>query len=335
MAPSRRSQNPDLETPLQKTPRLRKPTQKVADKPTAAKPTASKPAAKQDPPVKRPFILRGPRKPRWTEEEVEQEDKDPEEFDLSPSITVQKEKDRRARYTIVKEAMSAMLNKSEAVNAEASRLKKAGKGKEAHRLFKKASGLRAEHAQRQRDAEERYTATLRREKDLWDAEVAQFGEIEAKRRYDEVAARRAADNELDTSEFEALEDEENQADPEINLTLIARVNGKVEITKKLSLIRTSKINFYNIKLTLDEELKKKDSDAKEWKITRYLASICPDKKRATLTLKTFNNFSETEWDRVLGAILSAVYNEGVSKAVIKIEISMDAPTKIAPKKRPI
>ena len=101
-----------------------------------------------------------------------------------------------------------MLDESEAVNAEASRLKMAGKGREAHRLFENASALHAEHAQRKCDAKERYTATLRRERELWDAEVAQFGEIEAKRRYDEVTTRRAADKELDTSELEALEEEE-------------------------------------------------------------------------------------------------------------------------------
>ena len=174
---------------------------------------------------------------------------------FNPVHTAQRENTRRERPAVIKEALNATFDEAEATSAEATWFKKPGKGKEAWQTFKKARELRAEHVERWRDADERYAAIIRRERKLWDAGVAQYGEVEAKRRYDEVAARRKAANELDTSEIEDLSDQEKEADPEIELTLLVRVNTKVEIAKKLGSMRLSRVDFYWIDEVISEKFK--------------------------------------------------------------------------------
>ena len=98
------------------------------------------------------------------------------------------------------------------------------------------------------------------------------------------------------------------------------------ITKNLGEKRLSEIDFWTIKQLYDEEAKSKHNTA-GWEIINRLVIICPVGARSTNTLESFNSFSEGEWDRIYNAVLKACEERQKTKASLKLEISVKAPTK--------
>ena len=169
---------------------------------------------------------------------------------------------------------------------------------------------------------ERYKALKRREREEWAAEIAQFGGIEPKRRYDEVAARRKVANELPTSDLENLQFEEELHSPTLKLTFLVRVNGKVNIAKSLDEKQLSEVDFWAVERIYDAETKKHDIPGR--KVTKCLAVIRPLGTRSANVLETFDDFSEGEWNKVYNAVLKVCTKRQKTKASFELKVSVNA-----------
>ena len=138
MPPSRRSQNADLESPLKNTPpRPKKPTVKAAAAAQAKAPALPKPAlkapAKTIIPIRTPTRITGiaGKRTRFGDFNEAFSDEDPDDRHYSPSFRSEKERERKARHVLTKEATTVLNDQSNVINAEARDLKKNGKHKEA------------------------------------------------------------------------------------------------------------------------------------------------------------------------------------------------------------
>ena len=120
----------------------------------------------------------------------------------------------------MKEAMTVLDDQSKVMNAESRELKKDGKHKEAWKIYRESAALRKKSSERYKDTQQRLQARLNKKREEWDVEVAQFGKLEAKRRYDEVKALAKEVNELSDSSLEQPEWDKEQADLEIDVTLL-------------------------------------------------------------------------------------------------------------------
>ena len=69
----------------------------------------------------------------------------------------------------------------------------------------------------------------------------------------------------------------------MSITLLIRVNGKVEVAKSLEDSTLTEIANHTIEVNLFEELKNKVFDTKGWVRHKRLASIRPGHSRATST----------------------------------------------------
>ncbi|KAL8833327.1 MAG: hypothetical protein Q9176_008033, partial [Flavoplaca citrina] len=66
-----------------------------------------------------------------------------------------------------------------------------------------------------------------RKKEEWEAEVAQFGEEEAKRRRRLARQMRQEEEALTTSDIEVIQDEENVDNPELTYAVFIKLNSKL------------------------------------------------------------------------------------------------------------
>lgn len=136
----------------------------------------------------------------------------------------------------------------------------------------------------------------------WEAEIAQFGEEEARRRrIEQIQVNRELEK-LTTSDIDWDEEEERLSNPKLTINALLRVDGK-RIWQ--SLIDKKNLNDFSIwafEQRLEEEIAKQNGHSKGWVFDKITVSIKSKHSRAVRCLQTIDNFTETEWGKVLFAI---------------------------------
>ena len=82
---------------------------------------------------------------------------------------------------------------------------------------------------RQRDAADRVRARKEREEEEWEAQVAQFGEEEARRRLRKERELKKQIDQLTTSDAEEMEVEDQVANPMLDISAVLRADKKLEV----------------------------------------------------------------------------------------------------------
>ncbi|KAI4221505.1 MAG: hypothetical protein L6R36_006859 [Xanthoria steineri] len=99
----------------------------------------------------------------------------------------------------------------------------APKSKKAREARAKFYGKRAECTELARRVREE----VARKKEEWEAEVAQFGEEEAKRRRRLAREMRQEENALTTSDIEVIQEGEHADNPELTYAVFLKLHGKL------------------------------------------------------------------------------------------------------------
>lgn len=187
--------------------------------------------------------------------------------------------------------------------------------------------LRAEysiHLERERDTAERVHAQKEKEAREWSAEVAQFGEDEARRRRDEEVRVMREQDELPTSELEDLQTQDELANPNIIVATHIRVNKELLIQDSLAPVKLDTFDIAKYEQHVISEFKKKNGYSDGWELQKRTAFVKARHPRATRTPQTLDDLSIEEWDKVFSIIYdhSARFCRDVD---IKVELIYNAP----------
>ncbi|KAL9132381.1 MAG: hypothetical protein Q9175_006446 [Cornicularia normoerica] len=162
------------------------------------------------------------------------------------------------------------------------------------RYFERQSAL-AESQKRRTEAADRVRAQKQREQEAWEAEVAEFGEEEAKRRRREEKESRLIMNELPTSEVEEMELEDKISNPMLEIwSFEEQLNGVIQ---------------------------KRDGHIKGWTVERYSISIRADAPKATRFIQTIDDLSEAEWAKAEEAIVAQAVKWEAEQVNVRIELT--------------
>ena len=205
-------------------------------------------------------------------------------------------------------------------------------GLQGHGNTHAARQARAEWAaaqDRQREAANRARAREEREQEEWEAEVAQFGEEEASRRRREEREwrKRQADEELPTSEIEAMELEDQILNPMLTISAALRVNKVLQWSASLGRMTTDAFSIWEFEERLTEEISKRDGLRKGWEVTNRMVFIKANCARATRKQQSIDDFSESEWDKILTILTTEAAQSRIPNLIVKIEITAIAPSK--------
>ena len=155
------------------------------------------------------------------------------------------------------------------------------------------------HLERSKEAAARARARRNREDEEWEAEVNQFGEPEARRRrLEEIEVSKELDK-LTTSNIEEDEAEDLVSDPMLTVHARLRVNGRVIWTSSLGSKKRSVFSVCNFEQTLETEIEKRNGHTKGWTTTSIVVIIKAIHSRARNVHQTIDNYTETEWEKVL------------------------------------
>ena len=145
-------------------------------------------------------------------------------------------------------------------------LRKNGNNKATQLARRRANVERHAEFDRARETRQRIQAQ-KKEQEEWEAEVAQFRELEAKRRRQEELDIRRQEDDLPTSDLELLELDEKTADPVLTVSASLRVNKRMEWQSTLGKYANSAFSVSDFEAQLEEVIDKKDGFEKGWRIT--------------------------------------------------------------------
>ena len=145
-------------------------------------------------------------------------------------------------------------------------LRKNGNNKAIQIARRRANDARHAEWDRAREARERIEAQKAKKQEEWEAEVAQFREIEAKRRRQEELEIRRQEDDLPTSDIEQLELEEKTADPVLIVSAFLRISKRMEWQLALGKYTNHIFSVSDFEAKLEEVFDKKEGDEKGWRI---------------------------------------------------------------------
>ena len=185
------------------------------------------------------------------------------------------------------------------------------------------------HLERSKEAAARARARRDREDEEWEAEVNQFGEPEARRRrLEEIEVNKELDK-LIISSIEEDEAEDLVSDPMLTVHARLRVNGRVIWTSSLGSKKRSVFSIWDFEQTLETEIEKRSGHTKGWTTTSIVVIIKAIHSRARNVHQTIDNYTETEWEKVL-IVIDDESRKWKPDITIKIEISMEEPKQSNP-----
>ena len=155
---------------------------------------------------------------------------------------------------------------------------------------------------RQRDAADRVRARKEREEEELKAEVAQFGEEEARRRLRKERELKKQIDQLTTSDAEEMEVEDQVANPMLDISAVLRADKKLEWSTSLGTKALDTFKIESFEQQLYEEVQKSDGFTKGWPFTRFLVVVKASHSRATRVIQSIDDLSETEWAKAVDVI---------------------------------
>ena len=111
---------------------------------------------------------------------------------------------------------------------------------------------------RKTTAADQVRAQQQREEEEWKAQVAQFGEEEARRRLREERETRVQMNEPSTSDVEELTLKDKINNPTLNISACLRVNKKLEWSTSLGVQTLNGFNIWTLEQLIIETINKRD-----------------------------------------------------------------------------
>ena len=213
-------------------------------------------------------------------------------------------------------------------------LRKNGNNKATQMARRRANVARHAEWDRARETRQRIEAQKAKEQEEWEAEVAQFGELEAKRRRQEELEMRRQQEDLPTSDLEQLELDEKVANPVFTVSASLRVNKRLEWQSVLGKYTNSAFSVSDFETKLEEVFDKNEGYEKGWRIITRQVIIRANHSRARREIQSLDDFSETEWDKIITIILAQA-ERFVPDLDIKIEVLAESElTNQKPFKRP-
>ena len=205
------------------------------------------------------------------------------------------------------------------------------------KLAQKVRESYQEALNRKGDTADRVHARLEREQAEWQAEIAEFGEPEARRRRREERETMADFGTLPTSDLEYMEMEEERANPKLHIHSTLRVDKKFEWQGSLSDKTLQEFSLADFEQVLNEEIEKRDGWTKGWVLTHRTVIVKGSHHKAKRIAQSIDDFTESEWDKVLNIILRESQTYG-AEIDLKIELLAETrqlpfPTKPAPKRQ--
>ncbi|KAL9030459.1 MAG: hypothetical protein Q9196_001424 [Gyalolechia fulgens] len=184
--------------------------------------------------------------------------------------------------------------------------------KEARETRKESAALRAREA----EAVQRVAHRKAQQEEAWQAEIAQYGEEEARRRRaEEFDVRREADDDIATSEVEVQLEEEMADHPDLHVQTDIRVDKRLMWQKAQKKTKLADFNVGEYEAMVQEHL-----DILGAEIVTLVAYIKAHHAKATWVPQSFEDFSLDEWNSVVEVIQdqSAMWKYEVT---LKIEVT--------------
>lgn len=205
-------------------------------------------------------------------------------------------------------------------------------------LARKVRESYQEALNRKGETADRVRARLAKEEAEWQAEIAEFGEPEARRRRQEERETMAEYGNLPTSDLEYMEMEEERSNPKLHIHSTLRVDKKFEWQATLPERNLQDFSLADFEQVLNEEIEKRDGWTKGWVLTHRTAFVKGAHHKAKKIPQSIDDFTESEWDKVLNIILKESTTYG-GEVDLKIEIQAETtkqvpvPPKLASKRQ--
>lgn len=179
-----------------------------------------------------------------------------------------------------------------------------------------------QYQERQAAANERARQRRQKYNEEWEAEIAQFGLEEArKRRLEEIQVNKEMDK-LTTSDAEMDEIEERVSNPELTIQGLLRVNSKLTWSSSFGVKKLGEFSIWAFEQSLQDEIVKRNGHTKGWEIVSISVIIKSKHSRSKRVIQTIDNFTESEWGKVID-LVEIEARKWSSELDLRIEVQMN------------
>jgi len=155
------------------------------------------------------------------------------------------------------------------------------------------------------------------DKTLWQTKIDEHDKQETIHYHYLNHQTRKETDELFISELEAMNFEDQVDDSMLFILICLHVNWRLKWFSYIAQMLTSKFQIWSFEEILNETIKIKNDDIKNWIITNWMIIIKANKSKVTWKQQFINDFSELEWKKILLTLIK----KKATDYTIKIKIN--------------
>jgi hypothetical protein len=119
--------------------------------------------------------------------------------------------------------------------------------------------------------------------------------------------------------------EDHFGDPLLRVQVGLCVNKSLEWKHNFPDTKLTQFDMWDLEHMIHEEIEKRDGYSNGWEITNRMITVQANKTRARRQMQSIDDFSESEWDKVVKVILSQEGDFDPEYIALHVEISVQAP----------